>query len=264
MASSQQSMFGFEVERVERPGTGASVETRSTGNRPKRLTKSAVVGVVERVERSAEECPNARVIEGASARTPARVSDIENGRSTRSTRSTDANPLVAQGVEVERVDESEPVPPRSTEENHEICSLEVRYLADLPLPTTLTLDVPGVGVVLVSTSQARVERERRAGARVWAPLGFELAAYAFQVGRARPSEWQAWCGHLASPDWRLTAAVALGGAVGLEGDWRAARRPPVREPRITLGRFLHVSWSRLLDARVEDASGAAEAAEVPW
>lgn len=261
----QQSIFGFEVERVERPGTGTRARARSTSIRPKRLAKSVVSASVERVEQVAEVSLHARVIGCASAHTPARVSDVVDTRSTRSTCSTDTNTLASQGNEVERVESTEPVPGRSTQENHEVCSLEVRHLADLPLPATLTLDVPGVGAVLVSTSRTRVERERRSGALVWAPLGFELAAYAVQEGRALPSDWTTWCVRLRAPGWRLEGLEAFGGAAGVEDAWRAARRAnPVREPRVTVGRFLRLVGARLVEVVIEDAASAAAAAEVTW
>jgi hypothetical protein len=267
MGSGQQSIFGLGAERVERPGTGAATRGRSTSNRPKRLAKSVVSGPLEPVERVAEATLHAREFDavGEGSPSPARISvDVDN-RSSRSSRSTDTESHAEQVNEVERPELAEPVPPRSTEESHEICSLEVRHFADLPLPSTLTLDVPSVGTVLVSTSRARVERERRAGALVWAPIGFELAAYAVQEGRALPSDWASWCGRLRAPGWRLEDREALGGAAGVEDAWRAARRAnPVREPRITIGRFLRLVGARLLEVVVEDAPSAAVAAEVVW
>lgn len=268
MGSSQQSIFGFEVEQVERAGTGAPRDTRSTSNRPKRLAKSVAVPSVEQVERPDEMSLHARVIVSACAHTPARVSDVVDTRSTCSTCSTDTKSLSAQGNEVEQVVSKEPVPPRSAQESsgfHEVEGLEVRHLADMPLPFTLVLDVPGVGGVLVSTSRARVERERRAGRPVWAPLGFELAAYAVQEGRALAEDWRGWCGLLRARGWRLDERVALGGAAGVEDAWRAARRTGApREPRIALGRLLRLVGARLVSCDVEAQESALEGAEVAW
>jgi hypothetical protein len=266
MGSAQQSIFGFEVEQVERVGTGAPVSARSTSNRPKRLTKTTVVPSMEQVERPAETFLHARVSEGDGVVcAPARISDVVDTRSTCSTCSTDAKTLVGQGNEVERVEATEPVPPRSTEENSEILSLEVRYLADLPVPCTLTLDVRGVGEVLVSTSRTRVELERRAGRPVWAPLGFELAAYAVQEDRARPEDWQGWCARLRARGWRLDEREAFGGAAGVEDAWRAARRTGApQEPRIALRRLLRLVGAHLVSCEVEGAPSAQESAEVAW
>lgn len=266
MGSAQQSMFGFEVEQVERAGTGAPASTRSTCKRPKRLTKNTVVPSVEQAERPAETILHARVSEGDQvARVPARISDVVDTRSTCSTCSTDKDSLAAQGNGVEQVEATEPVPPRSTEENSEILSLEVRYLADLPVPCTLTIDVPSVGEVLLSTSRARVELERRAGRPVWAPLGFELGAYAVQEGRARPEDWRGWCARLRARGWRLDEREAFAGAAGVEDAWRAARRTGApQEPRIALGRLLRLVGARLVSCEVEGAPSAQESAEVAW
>lgn len=202
----------------------------------------------------------------ASAGAPARISDVVDTRSTCSTCSTDANSLVPQGNEVERVESTEPVPPCSAQESggsHEVELLEVRHLADLPVPVTLVLEVEGVGEVLVSTSRERVERERRAGRPVWAPLGFELAAYAAQEGRALPEDWRGWCARLRAPGWALGVGEACAGASGVEDAWRAARRrATVGEPRIALGRLLRLVGARLVEVVVEDA--ARESAEVAW
>lgn len=258
-------MFGFEVERVERAGTGAPASTRSTYNRPKRLAKSVAVPSVEQVERLPEMSPHARADVSACAHVPARISDVVDTRSTCSTCSTDTDSHAAQGNQVERVETAEPVPARSTEEIHEVEHFEVRHLADLPVPVTLVLDVPGVGEVLVSTSRSRVEAARRAGRPVWAPLGFELVAYAVQEGRALPEDWRGWCGRLRARGWTLGVPEALAGAAGVEDAWRDARRgATVSEPRITLGRLLRLVGARLLEVVVEDAAGAQASAEVAW
>ena len=262
---SAQSMFGFEVERVERAGTGAPASARSTSNRPKRLAKSVAVPSVEQVELLPEMSLHARASVSACVRVPARISDVVDTRSTCSTCSTDTNPLAQQGNEVERVETADPVPARSAEEMHEVERLEVRHLADLPVPTTLVLDVPGVGEVLVSTSRSRVEAARRAGRPVWAPLGFELAAYAVQEGRALPEDWRGWCARLRARGWTLGVAEALAGAAGVEDAWKAARRGArVEQPRIVLGALLRLVGARLADVVVEDARGAQESAEVAW
>lgn len=265
MGSAQQSLFGLGVEQVERVGTGAPASTRSTSNRPKRLAKSVAIPSVEQVEQAPEVSLHARVIEGACVRAPARVMDDVDTRSTCSTCSTDSNPLAGQGDEVEQVGSTEPVPPRSTEEKGEVEHLEVRHLAEMPVPFTVVLDVEGVGTVLFSTSRARVERERQAGRPVWAPLGFELAAYAVQEGRALPADWRGWCERLRARGWSLGVPEALGGWAGVEDAWRAARRrAPVGEPRIALGRLLRLVGARVLEVQFEDARGAQESAEVAW
>jgi hypothetical protein len=258
-------MFGFEVERVERAGTGAPASARSTSNRPKRLAKSVAVPSVEQVERLPEMSLHARASVSACVRVPARISDVVDTRSTCSTCSTDTNPLAQQGNEVEQVETTDPVPARSAEEMHEVERLEVRHLADLPVPTTLVLDVPGVGEVLVSTSRSRVEAARLDGRPVWAPLGFELAAYAVQEGRALPEDWRGWCGRLRAREWRLDEREALGGAAGVEDAWRAARRTGApQEPRIALGHLLRLVGTRLVSCEVEGAPSAQQSAEVAW
>ena len=149
--------------------------------------------------------------------------------------------------------------------SHGVEALEVRHFGDLPLPVTLVLDVPDVGKVLVSTSRARVEQARRNGRPVWAPLGFELAAYAVQEGRALPEDWRGWCGRLRARGWSLGVAEALGGAAGVEDAWRNARRGSVMgEPRIALGALLRLVGARLARVEVEDVASAQESAEVAW
>jgi hypothetical protein len=260
-----QALFGFEVEQVERVGTGAPASTRSTSKRPKRLAKTAVVPSMEQVERPGEMSPHVRGRVCASAGAPARISDVLDTRSTCSTCSTDADSLAAQGNEVEQVGSTEPVPPRSAQESsgsHEVDALEVRHLADLPVPTTLVLEVEGVGEVLFSTSRARVERERRAGRPVWAPLGFELAAYAVQEGRALPEDWRGWCARLRARGWHLDEREAFGGAAGVEDAWRAARHTGApKEPRIAMGRLLRLVEARLVSCEAEGAPSVQESAE---
>lgn len=175
------------------------------------------------------------------------------------------NPLAEQGNEAEQAHQVESVPLCSALENDEILRLEVRQLAEMPAPFTLTLDVEGVGVVFFSTSRERVERDRRAGVRIWAPLGFEVAAYAVQVGRALPSDWRGWCARLSARGWRLDEREALAGAVGLLDAWRAARRTGApQEPRIALGRLLALVGARLVSWEVEAARAEPAAEEGPW
>ena len=222
-------LFGSSVSPLS-PGGHRVISPSGDGvNRPKRLKKAAPVTAVTGLfglkghtrEDAQRDGQTGETGNDSLARMTLKVSG-----DTGDVGDTDTNSLSNVGDEVSPLVEVGAVTGGDTPAEHEILSLEVRYLADLPLPTTLTLDVPGVGIVLLSTSKARVESERQAGARIWAPLGFELAAYAFHVGRARPSDWQAWCGRLATPGWKLTEAEAFGGAAGIEGDWRAARRPP--------------------------------------
>lgn len=125
-----------------------------------------------------------------------------------------------------------------------------------------------MGEVVVSTSRDRVEHARRGGRPVWAPLGFELAAYAVQEGRALPEDWRGWCARLRARGWTLSVPEALAGAAGVEDAWRAARRHErVEQPRIALGALLRAVGARLVEVVVEDgrsAQGAQESAEVAW
>lgn len=158
----------------------------------------------------------------------------------------------------------------------EALGLEVRLLGCLPLPCTLTIDVPGYGLVRVSSARWVVEAARRRGEPCWAPVAFEAAVYAVQEGRAGAREWAAWCALLTRPGWRLGPREALAGAIGLEETFRAAQPhrgappgTPPAEPRLTLGTFLRRVGATLVDAVVEPATpprGGPQAAtaEVDW
>lgn len=260
-------LFGSEVSPLS-PGGHRVILTSGDGPiRPKRLRKAApvtaVTALLELEGSYARE--SVKGSEEATDIKPSRVMTLQVGGDIGDIGDIDTKSLESVGDEVSPLIQVDAVTGGDAPQEHEICSLEVRHFADLPLPSTLTLDVPSVGTVLVSTSRARVERERRAGALVWAPMGFELAAYAVQEGRALPSDWAGWCGRLRAPGWRLGEGEAFGGAASVEGAWRAARRAnPVREPRITIGRFLRLVGARLLEVHIEDAPSAAVAAEVVW
>lgn len=136
----------------------------------------------------------------------------------------------------------------------EVRALQVRFLAELPLPFSLELRDPELGaMVVISTSRARVEAARSARQMVWAPLGLEVAAYGVQEGLAGPFEWRWWCRELCDPSWRLTS---LGGGeeqrAATQRLARARRARPIAEPTIEVGRLLDVVGAELVNVVIEE------------
>jgi hypothetical protein len=135
----------------------------------------------------------------------------------------------------------------------EVRALEVRFLGDLPVPFTLSIRDHELGhPLLFSTSRGRVEAARAARELVWAPLGFEVAAYAVQEGLADAQQWRWWCQELRDPSWRLAS-------VGRGEERRAAmvrltsarRARPITEPTITLGALLDAVGAELVHVQIE-------------
>lgn len=259
-------LFGSSVSPLSPGGHRVNSTSGDGVKRPKRLKKSAPVTAVTAIfelEGSTYARARESVPDGTENESLARMT-LKEGGDTGDIGDTSTNRLENVGEGVSPLVEVGAVTGGDTP-SHEVEGLEVRHLAELPVPCTLTLDVPGVGKVLVSTSRVRVELERRAGRPVWAPLGFELGAYAVQEGRARPEDWRGWCARLRARGWRLDEREALGGAAGVEDAWRAARRTGApQEPRIALGRFLRLVGARLVSCEVEGAPSAQESAEVAW
>ena len=152
----------------------------------------------------------------------------------------------------------------------EALSLVVRYLAELPVATTLVLEVPGISCpVLWTTSRARAQTAAPGRVVVFTPLEYEVACEAAELGAAGSGELAVWCGaKLRDARWRLTREVALGG--------RQARPPG---PRVStwwsgarggLGGWLDDGWTleralaelgaHCLDVELEGALASSEAA----
>lgn len=225
------------------------------GRKTKALAVSGGSGV------STGERDHVRARDRACARMGARAyGDTDLGGDTGDTGDTSLDPQATQADQPSPVVSPVVDRPGDALAVHEVRALEVRFLAELPARFTLTivdreLDAP----VVVSTSRARVQQGRARRELVWAPVGFETAAFAVQEGRAGAREWRWWCRALRDASWRLSASQALrGGPSGddegraLEQRLEAARRvQPIGEPRITVGRFLDTVGAELVGVTME-------------
>jgi hypothetical protein len=181
------------------------------------------------------------------APTCARICTLDCTCSTCSTCSTSSKRLESSEIQVEQVDQALPVPPVPSSEFAEVEALEVRFLGALPVPFTLTLTQEGASEPFyVSTDAGHVQELRRLSRPVWAPVGFEYAAWAIQQDRATASDFARWCGRLRT-GWRLGLDEACAGVPGLIDMWRDAKTATgVRtEPSITLGALLRRVGARV-------------------
>lgn len=195
------------------------------------------------------------------APTCARVCTLDCTCSTCSTCSTSTKPLDLSAVQVEQVVEqvvATPVPPSKFAETE---ALEVRFLGALPVPFTLTLTQEGASEPFyVSTDSAHVQELRRLSRPVWAPVGFEYAAWAIQQDRATAADFARWCGRLRA-GWRLGLDEACAGVPGLIDAWRGAKTATgVRtEPSITLGALLRRVGARVTALEYADERQSVQA-----
>lgn len=101
----------------------------------------------------------------------------------------------------------------------EVLEFPARLLGDLPLPTTLALDVPDVdGPVTVAT-------QARSGPATFDASESSAIVQASEHDRAWPADFATWCGRKrADRGWRLTAGEALGPVcVEPPAGWTVAR-----------------------------------------
>lgn len=96
----------------------------------------------------------------------------------------------------------------------EVSSLPAHLLSNLPLPTTLRLEVPGhTGIVSVVTSPEVVQSERESGAVVFDAAEWSALVTAAESDRLWPAELRAICARKAhTPEWTLDLDAALTGA----------------------------------------------------
>jgi hypothetical protein len=199
--------------------------------------------------------------------------DVDNGRSTRSARSTPNETLISDAIQVERPVERlgpQVVPPSQF---WEVEALEVRFLGALPVPFTLTLTQEGASEPFyISTDAAHVQELRRLSRPVWAPIGFERAAWAVQQDRVTAAEFARWCALLRT-GWFLKIEDACAGVPGLIDAWRDAKTATgVRtEPSITLGALLWRMGARVTALEFADerqggqsATSAQAQVEAAW
>lgn len=79
--------------------------------------------------------------------------------------------------------------PTATLPRLEVLSLRVRHLAELDLPTTLTIRVAGLtGPAYLTTSRARAAELEHSGACFLTPTEYELLAVALADGRTTRAE----------------------------------------------------------------------------
>lgn len=150
----------------------------------------------------------------------------------------------------------------------EVLVLEVRWLAELPMPVTLVVRAPTPGsasagdprVFLVSTNPARVAASRAAGEVVLAPLELGRLAFAVQHGRAHQADLLAWLARKAGDShWKLSDEVALAWMPDLVRELVRARaqvgedgQPAATEPRITFELLWRRLGCELVEAHVDE------------
>ena len=138
----------------------------------------------------------------------------------------------------------------------------MRFLGALPVPFTLTLTQEGASEPFyISTDASHVQELRRLSRPVWAPVGFEYAAWAIQQDRAGAKEFARWCGLLRT-GWRLGLDEVCAGVPGLIDVWRDAKTATgVRtEPSITLGALLRRIGARVTALEFADERQGARVA----
>lgn len=125
----------------------------------------------------------------------------------------------------------------------ELLGLQVRHLAELPLPTTVTLDVADVGTVRCTTGRARAAALVEAGELVLTPLEYELLAVSLADGRlTRQEAAQGLATKRERPEHRLSRPRLLGAE-------RDQRGRVVRDPQ------LDARGRPLLDRRFRPVAG---------
>jgi hypothetical protein len=121
----------------------------------------------------------------------------------------------------------------------EVEALPADALADLPLPTTLYLQVPGRdGPIAVATSRERADAEREAHRTVLGPEEWSALVTAVESDRLWPADFRDFCARKAAdPSWVLDLETALAGA----------RRDPPRH--WTVGKVLSRIGARLVHVK---------------
>lgn len=139
----------------------------------------------------------------------------------------------------------------------EILGLPVRQLAELPIPSTLTLRIAGFSRPVVVTVSGRRHRTLTAdGWAVFAPGELSLLVAALEAQRALPADVLEWCKKkLEIPGgWRLTSEAAFGRGV-----------PSSTASGWTFGRLLDELAGRIvaIELELEDQTTEAVWAERP-
>ncbi len=112
----------------------------------------------------------------------------------------------------------------------DVLDLRVRYLAELPLRTTLRVAVPGLpGPLYLTTSRARAEALLGAGESVCTPVEYEALAVAFADGA---------CDHERALRELSAKAQPLGHRLTLARLCAPVRRPDRHGERWTLAQLL--------------------------
>jgi hypothetical protein len=126
----------------------------------------------------------------------------------------------------------------------EVRALRVAHLPELPIPTTLVLACG----TLLSTSRPRVEEARASRQVVFAPLEFQLAAFALEEGAATRADWQRWIAEKRSDStWRLVPEHALERTPGLATRWSTWLRELARGDG-PVAPITRLSWDAFLGA----------------